>query len=1191
MKKMDKNSHSSGGLWQKQVRIMKLCFILTFIGIMHLSAATYSQDTRLDLKVKNATLESVMNNIRTQSEYSFFFDDVAVKKISNITLDLKGASIEEVLTTCLKNTGFSFRVLDKTIILFREKAKDEKKKSYLIEGKVLDENNRPMPGVTVLLDSTKVGTATDTAGHFVLPLPQPKGILVFSFIGYKTQKVKYTDGKLVIVKMQPDVSGLDEVQVIAYGSQKKRTVISAISTLKADEMKELPTHSLESLLQGHMAGVEVNNLSGAPGGGGSIVAIRGYNSFFTKGQGADGDTNAEGDDRAYGTPLYVIDGVPMQAFSSPITGANTLSDIDPSMIESIEVLKDAASAAIYGSRAGNGVILITTKKGRAGKAQFTANVSYSASWLPETPTQSGGQLVRHYNINALRNSVKPYQGDDGKWVIPTSYEEVYNYNKDSNIPMFNYFFGNASKGNNAYALQDSLNEFYNNSTDWWRYMYRTANVYNANLQASGGTENMRYMIGAGFYKEEGIMIGSDFQRVNVISNVSANPSKRLQLNNQISLTYSDRSRGGKGGSGQKVEGISVSPQKQSSLLPGTGYVEKYLLTELNSNIEKNQSYSLRYNLVLDYEFMRGLNLRVTGGLDYNQQNQNNFMPSTADKNYHRSYTKGTISKSISILNENLLTYDFKIKQDHHFNILLGLSFQKDQSYLNKGSATDGPNDYVHYASGSWGDANGLLNGTLGAEKDTNPSWSSAFTFQSSLEEERMNSYFGRFRYNYKEKYMVEATLRRDGSSVFGEDVRWATFPSVAVGWAFSDEAFMKPFYWLSFGKIRASWGRSGQKFTQSYLAHGMMSNSNVQFFGQQGMAPDVTGGLLNRKLSWEKTDQYDIGLDMSFLNYRIKMTLDYYYRYTEGQLQRLDLPGDLNYQQFQWQNALDVSNEGLEIELTADILRETAVKWRMKLNGSRNWNRFEKSSDGFDFGNNVIGKSLYNIKAYQTDGYYNSMEELTYYPQPHGYPLPTRETAGIFFTGTRKLVDRNNDGVITSEDQYYAASPLPLAHGGFINEIRWKQFDVNIFFTYSIGRHILKEYDDRAITPSTEGGPLTLDIRKVNAWTSSDNKNPDYPRLISYSLKNQYSGEYDTDIEKVNMLRLKQLTLGYNLHERIAKKLGLSGARVFLTGENLLLITNYSGLDPEIVDITSGIDQLQSYPLPRKFTVGLTINF
>lgn len=1191
MKKMNRNGHSAGGLWQKELRIMKLCLIFTFIGMMQISAATYSQDVKLDLKVKNASLENVMNTIRTQSEYSFFFDDVAVKKISNITLDLKGATIEEVLTSCLKGTGFAFRVLDKTIILFREQAKDEKKKTYMIEGKVVDENNRSMPGVTVILDSTSVGTATDTAGHFVLPLPQPKGTLVFSFIGYKMQKVKYTEGKPITVKMQPDVSGLDEVQVIAYGTQKKRTVVGAISTLKADEMKELPTHSLENLLQGHMAGVEVNNISGAPGGGGSIVAIRGYNSFFTKGG---GEENAEGDDRAYGTPLYVIDGVPMQAFTSPITGSNTLSDIDPSMIESIEVLKDAASAAIYGSRAGNGVILITTKKGRAGKAQFTANVSYSASWLPETPTQSGGQLVRHYNMNALRNSVQPYQRADGKWVLPTSYEEVFNYRGDSYAPMYNYFFGTPASGQNAYILQDSLNEFYNNSTDWWRYSYHTANVYNANLQASGGSETMNYMIGAGYYKEEGIMIGSDFERVNVISNVSAHPAKRLQLDNQIALTYSDRSRGGRGKGGKKVEGISVDPQRQSSLLPGSGYVKKYLLEELNSNIEKNQSYSLRYNLVLDYEFFRGLNLRVTGGLDYNQQNQNNFTPSTADKDYHRSYTKGTITKSISILNENLLTYDFKIKQDHHFNILLGLSFQKDQSYQNQGDATDGPNDYVHYASGKWGDANGLLNNNNGENKDINPVWASATNFKSSLEEERMNSYFGRFRYNYKEKYMLEATVRRDGSSVFGENVRWATFPSVAAGWAFSDEAFMKPLYWLSFGKIRASWGRSGQKFSQRYLAHGLMAPSGETFLGEQGMAPDVDGGLLNRDLSWEKTDQYDFGLDVSFLNYRLKMTLDYYYRYTKGQLQKVELPGDWSYQTTQWQNALAVSNEGLELELTADILRETAVKWRMKLNVSKNWNRFEKSSNGRDFLGNVIGKSLYNIKTYKTDGFYNSMDELQYYPRPFGYPTPIRTTTGsIFYPGTRKLVDMNNDGVVMKSltDQYYAASPLPLAHGGFINEIRWKQFDLNIFFTYSLGRHILKIYDDKGLQPNVGGGVITADVRHVNAWNGPDSKNPDYPYPMIYKVGEQYSGLYDCDIEKVNMIRLKQLTLGYNLHETIVQKLGLKSARIFITGENLLLLTNYSGLDPEIVDITSGIDQLQSYPLPRKFTVGLTINF
>lgn len=1191
MKKMNRNGHSSGGLWQKEFRIMKLCLIFTFIGVMHISAATYSQGVKLDLKVKNASLENVMNTIRTQSEYSFFFDDAAVKKISNITLDLKGATIEEVLTTCLKGTGFGFRVLDKTIILFREQTKDEKKKTYMIEGKVLDENNRSMPGVTVILDSTSVGMATDTAGHFVLPLPQPKGTLAFSFIGYKTQKVNYVDGKKLIVKMQPDVSGLEEVQVVAYGSQKKRKVISAISSLKADEMKELPTHSLESLLQGHMAGVEVNNLSGAPGGGGSIVAIRGYNSFFTKGE---GDDSGEGDDRGYGTPLYVIDGVPMQAFTSPITGTNTLSDLDPSMIESIEVLKDAASAAIYGSRAGNGVILITTKKGRAGKAQFTANASYSASWLPKTPKQSGGQLARRYNLNGLRNTVKPYRDVNGKWVMPTSYEEVYNYTKDNNYPVYNYFFGKPSGGANAYALQDSLNEFYNNSTDWWRYAYHTAKVYNANLQASGGSEAMHYMIGAGYYKEEGIMIGSDFERINVLTNISSNPTKRLKIDNQISLTYSDRSRGGRGQTANKVEGISVNPMRTSSLLPGNEYVKNELLKELNDNIEKNQSYSLRYNLVLDYEIIRNLRLRVSGGIDYNQQNQNNFMPSTADKNFHRSYTKGTIAKSISILNENLLSYSFKIKQDHHFDLLLGLSFQKDQDYLNQGDATDGPNDFVHYAMGIWGNGSGLVNMNSGSDKESNPTWRSAFNFKSSLEEERMNSYFGRLRYDYKEKYLLETTIRRDGSSVFGEDVRWATFPSVAVGWIFTEEAFIKPLYWLSFGKIRISWGQSGQKFNQRYLAHGLMDGSGASFLGQQGMEPQGTGGMLNRKLSWEKTNQYDIGLDLNFLDYRIKLTCDYYYRYTKGQLQRIDLAGDWNYLRYQWQNALAVSNEGLEVELTADIFRETAVKWRVKFNASRNWNRFEKSNNGRDFQENVIGKSLYNIKAYKTEGFYNSMDEVPYYVQPNGLPKPlgTTKYDGVFFAGTRKIIDLNNDGNITTADLYPAASPLPVAHGGFINEIRWRQFDLNIFFTYSLGRHILKVYDDQALSINTDGNPITQDIRNMNSWTGPDSKNPDYPRLIQYpSLGEQFSGKYDCDIEKVNLLRLKQLTLGYNLHERIAKKLGLSGARVFVTGENVFLWTNYSGLDPEIVNITEGIDGLGGYPLPRKFTIGLTVNF
>lgn len=1170
----------------------RVLLILLFCGLFMSWSPLFAQNKQVTLHLKNTPLGDVVKELKKQTGKDFLFSNREVNVDRKVTIDVSQMNLKDVLPLVF-GKEYRFEISENVVIVrpFVEASDSGQRTGFVLKGIVRDVKKQPLPGVAIRLQNTSVGTAADQNGKFILRLPISKGTLEFSFVGFKSQTLDFTESMkdTIYITLQEDVTGLDEVQVVAYGAQKKRTVISAISSVKAEDLKELPTHSLESLLQGHMAGVEVNNLSGAPGGGGAIVAIRGYNSFFTE-----GGTGKESADRSYGTPLYVVDGIPMQAFTSPITGSNTLSDLDPSMIESIEVLKDAASAAIYGSRAGNGVILITTKKGRAGKAQFTANASYSASWLPKTPVQTGGNMTRRYAIQALKNTIKPYQKADQTWVIPTSYEEVYNYTKDNFYPVYDWFFGSPDKGAKAAMVQDSLNKFYNNSTDWWRYAFRTAKVLNANLQAMGGSETVRYMIGAGYYKEEGIVLGTDFERVNVITNLTAHPSKRIQLDNQLSLTYSQRSRGGKGSGGQKVEGISVNVTTESSLKPGSDYVSKYVLDELNADIEKNQSYSLRYNLVLDYEIIRNMHLRLSGGVDYNQQNQNNFSPSTTDKRFHRSSTQGSVGRNLSLVNENLLSYEFKLKNDHNFDILLGLSFQKDQTFANSGSATGGPNDFVHYANGEWGEGNGLLNDNSESDRETNPVWSPAYGYKSSLEEERMNSYFGRFRYNYKEKYMFETTLRRDGSSVFGDDVRWATFPSVAVGWAFSDESFLKDLYWLSFGKFRASWGRSGQKFSQRYLAHGLMSNSGASFMGQAGMAPSSDGGLLNRKLSWEKTDQYDFGLDISLFNYRVKLTCDYYYRYTKGQLQRMDLGGDLNYQSFQWQNALGVSNEGIEMELTVDILRESAVSWRSKLNASRNWNRFEKSNDGYDFGNNIVGKPLYNIKTFKTAGFYNSMDEVPYYYQTNSRPQPLRglRSQDIFFPGTRRLVDLNGDGCITESDKYYAASPLPLVHGGFVNEIRWKQFDLNIFFIYSLGRHILNVSDDYSLNVDpSEMRPMFVDINKINAWTGSDSKNPDYPRLISYNLNDQFSGNYDCDIEKVNMLRLKQLTLGYNLHERFAKRVGLSGARVFLTAENLFLLTNYSGPEPEIVNITSGIDSYNGYPLPRKFTVGLTINF
>lgn len=360
------------------------------------------------------------------------------------------------------------------------------------------------------------------------------------------------------------------------------------------------------------------------------------------------------------------------------------------------------------------------------------------------------------------------------------------------------------------------------------------------------------------------------------------------------------------------------------------------------------------------------------------------------------------------------------------------------------------------------------------------------------------------------------------------------------------------------------------------------------------MTPNPIGGVINRNLTWEETDQYDIGLDLNFFDYRLKLTVDYYYRYTSGQLQRMQLPGNVLFHTFQWQNALAVSNQGMEVELTADIFRTTAVKWSMKANVSRNWNRFVKSSDGFDFGNNVIGKSLYQIRAYQVKGFYNSLDEVPVQYQTNGIPRPLYggNINGIFQRGTYIIADLNGDGQILNSDRYFAASPLPVAYGGIMNEITWKQFDLNVAFSYSIGRHILKVYDNTSLSPNPNGRPLMVNPDEVNSWKGPESGNAEYPYIQMYSRNTmQYNGYYDRDIETVHMLRLKQLTLGYNLHERLARKIGLEGVRMFITGENLFLLTNYSGLDPEIVDITSGIDFLGSYPLPRQFAVGLTLNF
>ena len=1129
---------------------------------MQVHATTYGQAENVSFEQKRMTIDEVFNTITLQLQYDIFYsdDELDIKQV--VEIPALRANIEDVLKAVL-GERFSYQFISKTIIISPASADPQvNKKSIRLKGFVYDEKKIPMPGVTVQVVGTSVGTVSINNGWFAIDLPILKGKLKFSFVGYKDQEIEFTEKTDTLhIYMKEDVSNLDEVVVRAYGSQKKREVISAISRVTAEEMKELPTASLVNMLQGRMAGVMVVNQSGAPGRA-QMVAIRGYNSLMTRGA-------------SDGQPLYVIDGVPMHSFVSPVSGTNTMADIDPAMIESVEVLKDAAAASIYGSRAGNGVILITTKKGRAGEAKFSANVSYSASQLMAYPEQVGGRMERIIYLERLKTERSPiYDYTTGKKRWPTSYEDVY----EAAYGTYDGFWLNGHlKQKVPDYLQDSLNPYFNNST-WWKYVYKTGKVLNANLQASGGSERMQYMVGAGYYEETGIAINSSYGRYNLSSNLTAKPTKGLDLNVRLYLAYTNKDRDTRNlMSHNRFETITADPGLTSTLLSNSSEVEAEWLRNANAKKDKSDAYRAMGSVYLQYAFLEGLSLTGSASVDFSQSNSNIFSPSWLDvAGWEENRSEGSISRSISVLGNVLLRYNKSFKEKHNLEVLLGMDINKEQYHYINGYGKGGPSDNIYYYNPNINQP--VKNhGYLDYEE-----WVSMTSYYSDFNEKTMLSYFARVGYNYKQRYLVEGTLRRDGSSTFGEDHRWATFPSVAVGWAFSEEPFMRWASWLDWGKLRASYGTSGQIFTDEYLAHGLMSVNNDAFMENNGMIPNT---MISPDLPWDKSEQYDIGLDLDMFDYRLKMKLDYYYKLTSSLIYNVELPGTILLAGARTENAMELSNEGIELELEADILRNHAVLWRTKFNISRNWNRFEKSYDGKDKDGLIIGRPTSGLMVYAEDGFYDSDDEVPVNWKIDGSQEylgtgvdPMTGMSGM--VGRQKLLDLNGDGRIGSEDMYYVGTAQPLAYGGWVNELTWKNFSLNMLFNYALGRSMINMRPKSIYQTVINVNPADMDF-----WEKPGD-DADYPSF-------GYGFEMQTDkrVEKVHSVSLKQLTVGYDVAKKVSKKIGFSGIRFFVTMENLFYLSNYSGDNPEVVDVYRGIDSGGAYPLPRKYSIGLTLNF
>lgn len=1128
-------------------------------------AIAQTQGKRISVSFKDKPLATILDFVGRQGDYEVSYTDDVRTDTLTVTISFENVDALQAVQSLLAKTAFAYNVDGKKINVYR--MEQHKETAFTLKGLVKDKDGQPVSFATVQIKGTTQGTTTDLDGHFTMKVDRQEGNVTISSVGFETKTMKYDARHELSVLLPSAEKMLGEVAVIAYGKRNTREQVGAIGSVKAEDLQKVPSPSLENLLQGRIAGVDVTNLSGSPGGGGSKVTIRGFSSLNQ--QGAND-----------GTPLYVVDGVPVANDPQNMGGINALAGLDPSSIESVQVLKDAASASLYGSRAGNGVILITTKKGKAGHNEIQVNVSQSLSWLPATPKQTIGKAERDIALMlAKKYRSAHYDGATDGIVLPNNYADTWGWGNDLDGGM-DYLWrnGNVMTGDGKISpiMQDSLNTFYNNRTNWWKYGFRLGRVTKADVQLAGGTENMRYMANAGVYDETGIMINSNFRRYSLLTNLDFKLSTKLDMFIRINMAYTDQSAG----SGGRVQGLTFDPKQTPSVLPGKGSsAEREAVKQLRDIDQTNSNYNLRLNGGFNYSPIKGLKFTSTASIDHYFTRIYIFRPSYLMYD-NLSEARGSNAAMTNLQTENILTYNMPLPQDHKLELMAGVTYNYDLMQSIGGWAKGGPTNQVKYVGEGWPTQ---INDISGTSKP-------ARNFDSNKEDQAMLSFLGRAAYGYKKKYLGEFSVRRDGSSVFGSNVRWGTFPSVGLGWAFSEERFMKKLWWLSFAKLRASWGRSGQKFQEPYLALGTLSETDV-FNGTAALVP---AALANKDLTWEKSDQYDVGLDLQVLDYRLKFKLDYYYKYSSNLLMQKYLPGNFFYTDKVWDNISAISNEGIEFDVQADLIRSKDLNLSVGLNVSHNRNLFRKTDNGEDLNDKVLGRPVYGIYTYQDEGIVKDESQIPYHYSQTGVRMP------LYFVnpnyplrvGGRKIKDQNMDGRIDNSDLYYAGSTLPTAYGGVNAHLDWKGFNVDLLFSYVLGRKVMNMVQNSAFTFNKSVNPLMAYFKASDYW-SKDNPNATKPSLefADPGYLGHFDGNVDSNIENISFVRLKQLVLGYTLPAAWFKSKFVKSVNVYLSGENLFMLSNYTGLDPEVIDPYTGKDDGSQYPLNRKLTFGINVKF
>lgn len=1049
-----------------------------------------------------------------------------------------------------------------------------------VKGQVFDTKGESVIGASVLVKGTTNGTITDMDGNFILSNVSDDAILQVSFVGYVTQDVPVVGKSEIKVTLSEDTETLDEVVVIGYGSVKKSTLTGAVSKMNSNSIKDRPMARAESALQGQLAGVTVRTTTGEPGAD-LQIRVRGAASV-----------NANSD------PLYVVDGVPM----------TTLSGLNPSDIASIEVLKDAASSAIYGSRGSNGVVIVSTKKGKDGKAKVSFNASFGFQTLEKkldvlSATEWMEFRTRWNDANYL--ALAKDKGITGASIKDDSATRLANLGIEAGSAKafevvnddrwFNYL---------SQDMRDSHTYTYNpeelSLLDWQDEFFRNGIVQDYSLNVSGGTDNTSYLFSGGYMNQEGIVTGTDYERFSFRANVESKINNYVSMGINLAPTYIVTNGSGRanGKDAQVHKALAATPVSE----PGVGYmvnVEPNNLYDwagstsspsyvMNTNINQKRMLRMTGNAFVRITPIKDLRIELSAAANYYDLDGNtyDFTSTTSkwDQGEGQNSSGGhTTARQWTTLLQAVANYDHNFG-DHGLSLMAGFSSERS----NLGFETEQTFKYPFPNDAITGSFDGSK---VSANKNT----------VSELTPNKLLSAFGRVQYNYAEKYMISASLRYDGGSVFGSNNKWGMFPAVSGGWLVSNEKFFSdwaPEWWNTL-KLRASYGVTGNNSISSTAAYATLTNA--VYAGNSGY---YTATLGNKDLGWEKTHSTDVAIDLGFMKNRIQLSLDWYTKNTTDLLYQVPVEGASGFTTI-WDNLGDIHNEGFEIELNTHNLTGEFT-WDTSFNMSYNKNEVKSIGkddtpiySGFDKNNpsNIlcVGKPINTFYMYDAIGVWQSQAEIDAYSAAHGNQPVTFEGKQIV-PGDIRYRDVNNDGKFDKDnDRDYLGSPTPKFIFGMTNTFTYKNFDLSVLLTAQTGGSIFGVLG-RAIDRPGMGAKSNVMGCWRDAWWSEDEPgNGKVPYILSTTTGTTLDSRW---LYSSNYLRIKNLTLGYKLP--INPKF-ISYARIYVSIENLAKWDSYyGGFSPEsanagVSDAPGGASALGldygGYPLARTFTFGINVNF